>query len=95
MTQQIISLSQFKSTAAEMLRKLEKTHDHIILTQNGAATAVVQDIHSFENDKKALLMLKLMVQGEGDIAGGRLLEQDTVFKSLRKKLQESNEKISG
>jgi len=94
MTDQIISLSEFKTKASETLRKLKKTNDHVILTQNGAATAVVQDIKDYERNKNALLMLKLLVQGEADIRHDKLTGQQTVFRNIRGKLQGSNEKIS-
>jgi prevent-host-death family protein len=95
MSEQIISLSQFKATATTMLKKIKGTGNHVVLTQNGTATAVVQDVETFENNKKALYMLKLMVQGEGDIREGRVTDQKTVFRDIRKKLHGRNEKISG
>ena len=95
MSDEIVSLSQFKATATAMIKKIRKTGDHVILTQNGTATAVIQDMETFENNKKALIMLKLMVQGESDIRQGHLLDQKTVFRDIRNKLQGCNEKISG
>jgi hypothetical protein len=39
----------------------------IIITQNGEAKAVVQDIKSYENLQNSLNLLKLIVQSENDI----------------------------
>jgi prevent-host-death family protein len=95
MSEEIVSLSQFKATATTMLKKIKRTGSHVILTQNGAAAAVVQDMETFENNQKAIFMLKLMVQGEADISQGHLLEQKAVFRDIRKKLHGRNKKISG
>lgn len=95
MSEEIISLSQFKATATTMLKKIKGTGNHVILTQNGAAAAVVQDMETFENNQKALFMLKLMVQGEADISQDHLLDQKAVFMDIRKKLHGRNKKISG
>ncbi len=40
----------------------------LVLTQNGRASAVVQDYAQYQLQQEGLLMLKLLVQGEADIA---------------------------
>ena len=88
MTSKVISLSEFKATASQMLEQIKREQRPLVLTQNGAATAVVQDYESFRRTKDALVMLKLMVQGEADIKEGRVSSQRNVFRSLRKNLHE-------
>ena len=67
----IVSLSKFKAKAAQMLAEMKSTEHAIVLTQRGAASAVVQDFHSHQRLQNALIMLKLMAQGEADISAGR------------------------
>lgn len=86
----IISLSDFKANAARILEHLRSTDETVVLTQNGSASAVVQDYESFQRTKDALLMLKLLVQGESDIRTGRTTPQDRVFVELRGRLRESD-----
>lgn len=88
MSESIVSLSQFKATASQLLAELERSHKPIILTQNGAASAVVQDVESYNKTKDAFVMLKLLVESEADIQHGRLVEQRIVFESMRKRLKE-------
>ena len=59
----------------------------LILTQNGSATAVVQDIETYNKHQQALLMLKLIAQGEADIENDRLHDQEEVFSQLEAELQ--------
>jgi prevent-host-death family protein len=86
MTQSILSLSEFKADASRLLDKVRDEPGTLVLTQNGRARAVVEDYEQYQARERALLMLKLMVQGERDVAEGRLLAQGQVFEDLRRRL---------
>ncbi len=85
MSDPIISLSDFKSDASQWLKRLQDESDTVVLTQNGRASAVVQSYETFQRQQQALLMLKLLAQGEADIAAGRLIPQEEVFAKLRER----------
>ena len=87
MGESIISLSEFKGEASQLLARIRKSSEAIVLTQNGTATAVMHDIASFRKLEQGLLMLKLLMQGEADIRRNRVLRQHGVFNSLRKELE--------
>ena len=82
----VVSLTEFKAKAAQMLAELKATEKDIVLTQRGAASAVVQDFDAYERQRSALLMLKLMAQGEADIQAGRTTPQDKVFAEIKARL---------
>ena len=82
----IVSLSEFKARAAQMLAEMKSSEQVVVLTQRGAASAVVQDYESHQRLQDALLMLKLMVQGEIDISAGRTTPQDEVFRDIKGQL---------
>ena len=86
MSTAVISLTEFKAKAAQMLAEMKAKEHQIVLTQRGAASAVVQDIDAYERQRSALLMLKLMVQGEADIQAGRTIPQDRVFAEIKARL---------
>ena len=86
MTTSIVSLSEFKARAAQMLSEMKAAEHPIILTQRGAASAVVHDYRAHQRLESALLMLKLMVQGEADVTQGRTTAQDRVFADIRTRL---------
>ena len=86
MTTSIVSLSEFKAKAARMLSEMKSTEHAIVLTQRGAASAVIQDFQAHQRLQDALIMLKLMVQGEADVAAGRTTPQDRVFADLEARL---------
>ncbi len=82
----VVSLSAFKAKAAQMLADMKAAEHEIVLTQRGAASAVVQDFDAHQRQQDALLMLKLMVQGEVDIQAGRTTPQDQVFAEIKARL---------
>lgn len=83
----VISLSEFKARASQFLERINASGEEIVLTQNGAATAVVQDYESYQGLKDALAMMKLMVEGESDIKAGRLSPQSRVFADLKERFE--------
>lgn len=91
MSDPIISLSDFKSDASQWLKRLQEESDAVVLTQNGRASAVVQSYETFQRQQQALLMLKLLAQGEADIAAGRIIPQEEVFERMEERLKQGYE----
>lgn len=87
MREQIISLTDFKTSASRLLQET-RGGANIILTQNGSASAVVQDYATYRAQQDAFLMLKLMVQGEANVSKCQLTSQSEVFSSMRASLLE-------
>ncbi|MCY3620334.1 MAG: type II toxin-antitoxin system Phd/YefM family antitoxin [Gammaproteobacteria bacterium] len=78
-----MSLSEFKAKAAQLLAEMKAGDQTIVVTQNGTATAVVQDYESHQRVQEALLFLKLVVQGEADVSAGRMVSQRQVFADIK------------
>ena len=87
MASTIISVTEFKAKAAQILAEIKVQEHTVVLTQNGRATAVVQDYEAHQRLQDAMLMLKLLSQGEADIAAGRTKPQREVFTELRARLE--------
>jgi len=87
----IISLTEFKSGASQQIKTLKESSDPLILTQNGRATAVVEDYEQYQRQQKSLALLRLMVQGEDAIQHSRLTPQTDVFDALKKRLKAEKE----
>ena len=86
LSQTIKPISYLKSKTAEVIKSVNENRQTIIITQNGEAKAVVQDIKSYENLRNSLSLLKLIVQSEEDIQNKNITSQDEMFKDLEKKL---------
>jgi prevent-host-death family protein len=87
LTEDIQPVTYLKSHAAHLLQQINETHRPVIITQNGMARAVLQDPESYESMCHALAMLKLLVQGEGDIRAGRHSAQKEVFSRVRARIE--------
>ena len=90
MSESILSISDFKADASRLLDQIRDEPSRIVLTQNGRARAVVEDYAAYQRREQALLMLKLITQGEDDARQGRLTDQAEVFAALRQRLRDSS-----
>lgn len=86
LSQDIKPISYLKSKTADVINNVNENQRSIIITQNGEAKAVIQDIKSYENMQNSLNMLKLIVQSENDIENNRIICQEDMFNNLEKKL---------
>ncbi len=57
----------------------------MVITQNGEAKAVIQDVASFEQTQETLALLKLLALGNQDIEAGRTKPARAVVERLRSK----------
>ena len=89
MSESILSLSDFKADANRLLDQIRDEPTRLVLTQNGRARVVVEDYEQYQRREQALLMLKMITQGEADARAGRLIDQDDVFAELRHRLKGS------
>ena len=86
LSQTIKPISYLKSKTADVINSVSENKQSIIITQNGEAKAVIQDIKSYESLRNSLSLLKLIVQSEDDIRKGDVTSQDEMFENLEKKL---------
>jgi len=55
-------ISYLKTHTADVVRDVNENRETIIITQNGAAKAIVQDIATYEQTQETLALLKLLAQ---------------------------------
>lgn len=82
---QVKPISYLKANAAEVLLHLRDQRQPMVITQNGEAKAVLQDVASFEETQETLALLKVLALGSQDIATGRLKPVNEVVARLRAK----------
>jgi len=86
LSQDIKPISYLKAKTADVINNVNQNQRTIIITQNGEAKAVIQDIKTFENLQNSLNMLKMIVQSENDLEKGNFVSQEEMFRNLEKKL---------
>src|SRR5271155_4144048 len=80
---QIKSISYLKANAAEVLQVLEEQRKPMIITQNGEAKAVIQDVASYEETQETLALLKILALGNQQVAHGKIKPVADVVQRLR------------
>lgn len=84
-SKQIKPISYLKANAAEVLRELEEQRKPMIITQNGEAKAVIQDVGSYEETQETLALLKILALGRQQVERGEVTPVSEVVKRLRTK----------
>ena len=82
---QVKPISYLKANAAEVLAQLTAQRQPLVITQNGEAKAVLQDVASFEQTQETLALLKILALGNQDVAAGKVKQVSDVVTRLRAK----------
>lgn len=85
-TEEIISLTAFKSDASGWVKRLQN-QPPVVLTQNGRGVAVVQSYEAYRQQQDSLAMMQIVAQGEADIRAGRVVSQEEAFAQARSRLK--------
>ena len=80
---QIRPISYLKANAAEVLQELTDQRQPMVITQNGEAKAVIQDVASYEETQETLALLKILALGNQQVAQGRVKPLADVAKRIR------------
>jgi prevent-host-death family protein len=83
LSNQIKPISYLKAHAAEIVRKLGEQREPLVITQNGEAKVVIQDIESYEQTQETMALLKILALGMRQIEGGKVLPAEDVIRRLR------------
>ena len=76
-------ISYLKAHAAEIVRNLSEQREPLVITQNGEAKVVMQDIESYEQTQATMALLKILALGNRQIEEGKVQPAADVIKCLR------------
>ncbi|HOE66740.1 MAG TPA: type II toxin-antitoxin system Phd/YefM family antitoxin [Candidatus Hydrogenedentes bacterium] len=83
LSSQIKPISYLKAHAAAIVRNLGEQGAPLIITQNGEAKVVIQDIASYEQDQETMALLKILALGNRQIEEGNVMPAANAIKRLR------------
>lgn len=78
----IVPITDLRRDAAGLVERATEEQSPIIITQNGRATAILQDIHSYNRERESIAMMMLCAQGTRDIAAGRTITHTEARKRI-------------
>ncbi len=82
-------ISYLKAHASEIIRDVFGNNKTMIITQNGEAKVVLQDIKEFEKTEESLALLKILVQSNRNLEEGNVRPVDKSFIGIRKRIKEA------
>jgi len=88
-SQAIKSISYLKAHASELIRNISSNQETLIITQNGEAKAVVQDIRVYEQTQDSLALLKILAQSSTNFNKGNFKPATKSFSDLKKRIKEN------
>ncbi len=85
LSSQIKPISYLKAHAAAIVRTLKDKQEPLIITQNGEAKVVMQDIESYEQMQETVALLKILALGSRQIEAGQVQPASDVIAQLRER----------
>jgi len=81
-SQNIVSLSDFKNKASGMLREIQSSHRPLVITQNGKAAAVLISPSDFDLLTEQARFVDAVQKGLADVQDGRMLPDENLDNEL-------------
>lgn len=75
----LVPISDLRDDAASVLDRVKKSREPLVITQRGRAAAVMVSVEEYERGEQERELLRLLVQGEKEIAAGRGHDLDEVL----------------
>jgi prevent-host-death family protein len=85
LSSRIRPISYLKAHAAEIVRNIGEQQEPLIITQNGEAKVVVQDIRSYEQAQETMAMLKILALGIRQVEEGKVQPASEAIQRLRER----------
>jgi prevent-host-death family protein len=79
-------ISYLKAHASELIREITSTRQALIITHNGEAKVVVQDIRTYERMQETLALLKILARSKHNIKRGKTKSLNASFASLERRI---------
>jgi prevent-host-death family protein len=87
LSNKIKPISYLKAHTAEIVRNMSDQQEPLIITQNGEAKVVIQDIDSYEQTQQTMALLKILALGNKQIEEGKVIPAEEVFKGIRERVK--------
>jgi prevent-host-death family protein len=92
LSENVKPISYLKTHTSEVIHEIRESRNTYVITLNGEAKVVVQDIREYEKIQESLALLKILAQSKKSMEEGKVNPARKAFSNLRKKLKDSREK---
>jgi prevent-host-death family protein len=81
-SQNIVSLSDFKNKASKMINEIRSSRRPVVITQNGKAAAVLISPADYDLLSEQIRFVDAVSRGLADVKEGRMLSDEDLSKEL-------------
>ena len=80
----IIPVSDLREGAANILGRVKKSNEPVVITQRGRAAVVMVSVEEYERSNHEREILLLLAQGDKEVAAGKGYELEDVLKEAER-----------
>lgn len=84
LSESVQPISYLKAHASEIIRDLSGNNKTLVITHNGKAKAVLQDVAQFEKTQESLALLRMLVLSTKNLKQGKVTSLRKAFSDVRK-----------
>ena len=88
LSESVKPISYLKAHASEIINDISINHKTFIITQNGEAKAIVQDLETYEQTKESLALLKILSQSKKNLNEKKFKTHSKAFSDLKKQVKQ-------
>jgi prevent-host-death family protein len=88
LSQAIKPISFLKAHASEVIRDVAANQETLIITHNGEAKVILQDIKVYEKTQESIALLKMLALSGNEIKNGNYASLDKSFENVKKRISE-------
>ncbi len=88
LSEDVKPVDELVTSGAQLVQSVAEERRTILLTDNGAAKAVLMDVASYDRWRDTVALLQLIAQSEADVEAGRTVSQDEAFARAERAIAE-------
>ncbi len=82
----IVPISDLRQDAANVLERMKKSREPVVITQRGRAAAVMVSVEEYERSEHERELLRLLAKGDKEVAKGKGIGLEDVLKEADRML---------
>ncbi|MDE3057216.1 MAG: type II toxin-antitoxin system Phd/YefM family antitoxin [Bacteroidota bacterium] len=81
-------ISYLKAHASEVIRNVSENQDTLIITHNGEAKVVLQDVKVYEKMQESIALLKILALSGKELRKGKYKTLEKTFDNVKNRINE-------
>lgn len=81
-------ISYLKTHASEVIRDVSENQKTLVITHNGEAKVILQDVKVYEKTQESLALLKILAVSGKEIRKGKYRTLEKSFENLRNRIDD-------